>query len=556
MYVMNVGKRLLVVVAIVAMLAPVGWGQVRTWTDATGKFSVRAELVQVQGANVVLKRLDGRVIKVPIARLSVADQAVARRAAAAGPAQPKSAGGRPATTPPERPSANRPRWTLDLAKVRIPDQPAGGRIHGRPFTPDRAELKWNGWLELRQGKDFIPDLSLEVVVFLKAGEKLDGRTVRITPDSDAGTSPYVTLNWRHKGTSNTSNPPSTTFMGVRDQKYAMILEFGKATGGKLPGRIYVCLPDKEHSVVAGTFAVALPGQTTEAGCGTISGAIAVPSNLRDTNLSVACLGKSPAGKLERRSAGIDLTAPGTSFWAGSGKPRETLVKWTKQGRHLTHRHINRPCGKYLVSVRGHERKTPDGMLTYEGYYDWKWIELTADQLDATVNLALDPTRLGTLEVTVHGARGDARVAYVPLDESGQLAFPEATRFLIWISSATVQNGKAVIRWLRQGKYQIAVSGAMTTAEVKAGQTTKVDLTVPRHKPSARPSRRSSVAARRPLGPPPADVRRPGVPLWTMELAKMQVPEKPASGLLHGEPFTVQSATLRQNPTTSSLTLLE
>jgi len=40
--------------------------------------------------------------------------------------------------------------------------------------------------------------------------------------------------------------------------YAMILEFGKASGGKLPGRIYVCLPDEDHSVVAGTFQVKAP----------------------------------------------------------------------------------------------------------------------------------------------------------------------------------------------------------------------------------------------------------------------------------------------------------
>jgi len=48
-----------------------------------------------------------------------------------------------------------------------------------------------------------------------------------------------------------------------DDKYAMILEYGKKAGGKLPGRIYVCLPDKEHSVVAGTFAVPAPAQAVQ-----------------------------------------------------------------------------------------------------------------------------------------------------------------------------------------------------------------------------------------------------------------------------------------------------
>ena len=35
----------------------------------------------------------------------------------------------------------------------------------------------------------------------------------------------------------------------------MRLEFGKLSGGKLPGKIYLCLPDQEKSFIAGTFEV-------------------------------------------------------------------------------------------------------------------------------------------------------------------------------------------------------------------------------------------------------------------------------------------------------------
>ena len=33
----------------------------------------------------------------------------------------------------------------------------------------------------------------------------------------------------------------------------MRLEFGPKTDGRLPGKIYICLPDEEKSVVVGKF---------------------------------------------------------------------------------------------------------------------------------------------------------------------------------------------------------------------------------------------------------------------------------------------------------------
>ena len=46
----------------------------RTWTDNTGTYSVEAELVEVQGDKVVLRKVSGSVITVPVARLSETDR--------------------------------------------------------------------------------------------------------------------------------------------------------------------------------------------------------------------------------------------------------------------------------------------------------------------------------------------------------------------------------------------------------------------------------------------------------------------------------------------------
>jgi hypothetical protein len=46
----------------------------RTWSDASGKFSVRAEFAGMTGGNVRLVKDDGTAIVVPLAKLSSADQ--------------------------------------------------------------------------------------------------------------------------------------------------------------------------------------------------------------------------------------------------------------------------------------------------------------------------------------------------------------------------------------------------------------------------------------------------------------------------------------------------
>ena len=78
--------------------------EVRTWTDSSGAFSVRAEFVRLEGETVVLEGTDGSEMEIPLEKLSGSDQAVARTAAAAmkpanpfqqraaNPFQPKGAG--------------------------------------------------------------------------------------------------------------------------------------------------------------------------------------------------------------------------------------------------------------------------------------------------------------------------------------------------------------------------------------------------------------------------------------------------------------------------------
>src|SRR6266480_1292182 len=68
-------RRLSAIVILLGTVAEVASAEERTWSDATGKFSVSAELVEVQGGKAVLRRADGKEIKVPVERLCDVDQA-------------------------------------------------------------------------------------------------------------------------------------------------------------------------------------------------------------------------------------------------------------------------------------------------------------------------------------------------------------------------------------------------------------------------------------------------------------------------------------------------
>lgn len=49
----------------------------RTWSDATGQYKIEAELISVSADSVQLKRKDGKVITVPLAKLSQQDRDIA-----------------------------------------------------------------------------------------------------------------------------------------------------------------------------------------------------------------------------------------------------------------------------------------------------------------------------------------------------------------------------------------------------------------------------------------------------------------------------------------------
>ncbi|MGH7972441.1 MAG: hypothetical protein ACREIC_27325 [Limisphaerales bacterium] len=134
-------------------------------------------------------------------------------------------------------------WTMDLARAVIPEGPVVGRVHGQGFFCERAILR-GGLLSLRQGKIWPPDLGISVRLFVQQGEDLSGKTIVVRPDRHPPL-PEVALRWKDE--------QKQPMVDRLESGYALQLVFGDAENGKMPGRIFIALPDGSQSFVAGTF---------------------------------------------------------------------------------------------------------------------------------------------------------------------------------------------------------------------------------------------------------------------------------------------------------------
>jgi hypothetical protein len=140
-------------------------------------------------------------------------------------------------------------WTTDLAKMKAPDAPVAGTVMGGAFKLDVVRHDITGALTLKQGKDVFGDASVIIFLPIKKSDELAGQKFDIeTTGVDIGKRPHVHMNRR-------LNPKDLPKGAAFIEGYAMRLEFGEKKDGKIPGKIYLSMPDDAKTVIAGTFAV-------------------------------------------------------------------------------------------------------------------------------------------------------------------------------------------------------------------------------------------------------------------------------------------------------------
>jgi hypothetical protein len=147
-----------------------------------------------------------------------------------------------ATKPaPVAPHASDTNWLLALGTNAIPDAPVAGRIHGHDFIIERAVL-YNGTLTLREGTRGPVTFGVTINFSGALPEALSGQTINVMTNADAAA--RVTLHWQDDADSEKV---------IFNNGYALRLEFGALEKNRLPGKIYLCLPDPEKSYLLGTF---------------------------------------------------------------------------------------------------------------------------------------------------------------------------------------------------------------------------------------------------------------------------------------------------------------
>ncbi len=365
------------------------------------------------------------------------------------------------TTPPATPAG----WTQQVKEMRCPASPAAGKINGRPFAPQTAELsRIDGrFLTLRQGEEFNPDVQLKIALSAAKDENFSGKTYEIA--AEAGRSPLpVSLAW--KG-------PEKQFPDVKTytDKLALRLEFGQEDGGKLPGKIYLCLPDEARSYVAGTFTAAVepdyarPPRPDEMPC--VSGKIALKGR-DEYNLVVGFIGLAADGTTLTNLTGTTVTpATETSVSSAPYPPqRSALVNDAEAG--CVYRHARLVPGRYLVFAGAGDR-----------YIDWRWVEVR-DKTPLTIDFAVEPGVSGTLEVALPKDAKEG-VLLIPLDETGQIPDMKEALLALPIAMKTdvpAKDGKVVLDGLRPGSYRALVGSVGKNVTVKAKETVKVDLSAP------------------------------------------------------------------------------
>lgn len=345
-------------------------------------------------------------------------------------------------------------YTLDPTKHTMPTTPVAGRLNEKAFVPDRIELEGNQ-LTLRSGKEFFADL--KIVIFLDGSKKPDEETKLVVKPSQRWTdgipSLHVSVMKKKDGL------PETKFV---NDKYALTLELGKLEAGKIPGKIYLCLPDEGKSYLAGTFVAQRKRSLFEPPGADelpfIEGTVS-PSLKKDQSVKVGFVGQAD-GKIVSNSI---TTAPSEM---GEGAGRSGLqppasLRFEKFSPRFDF--TNLPPGRYLIYA-----------VMENGPAAWEWVDV-AEKAKISRNFKLDAANLGS--VTVKVPEGKGRLRLVPLDLGTP---PPSEQFLSQLSftlgfEAEVKDGVATFSHVPEGKYQLREGRRTVEVVVVRGQAATVEL---------------------------------------------------------------------------------
>jgi hypothetical protein len=382
-----------------------------------------------------------------------------------------------APTPTPDPKAGAPKaeapvvWEIDQAKQVIPDGPLRGRLKGPEFVPtavqfDHAELRFQTGKAGAKGAERV---RLNLAPRQLPGQpppQVLGREWKVKLDAEPG--PGVPEVW-------IDVPGKDSFFF--QSGYAMTLELGPRKGGKVAGKICLCFPDEERTVLAGTFEAESPRPPTEKPGADeapyVTGAVAVTGAKPDAQIRVAYAGFAPTGAVDFRElqSPFDANPPELAQWTRDEETKTNkLVAGDGKTYPFRYEYVKLAPGRYLLSA-----------AVVGGPAVWKWVDLPAGGTLAE-NFAIDAGKTGGVEVTVPaGVTG--KVYLAPADDPArppiQADLFRALSFQTVRQDPEVAAGKSLVKDLGPGKYEVRVGDLRGFADVAAGKTAELRLTPPK-----------------------------------------------------------------------------
>ncbi len=385
-----------------------------------------------------------------------------------------------------------PTYELEAAKQSIPSGPVRGMLLGEKVN---AEVNIEGPMVIRKpagaaGPDW--QIQIELPADAKRGEPY-----RLVTQGDQANGPAVTINYPQplvmpKYEFETAPNGSaikrsvvgwqspTTGLSVMSG-YSLTLELGKRVGNKVPGKLYLALPEletKSHPVLrdflAGNFEATSVRQPNDPpgpdDVPYVTGSIAVVGGKNDDSLIVGYLA-TPSPELFA-FATTDLPLQEAVGVARSArvdydKPRVTLLTMgaSKDGP-ARYEHSRLTPGRYLVfaGVKG-------------GATVGKWVNVTSTGTHS-LDMTVDATQTGGLEVSFPvEVLGKAQVAPASDDMNQEPTDPAlftAIALQLGLEQEIVAR-KAVFKGLIPGKYEVRAGGHSRIVDVIAGKIVELDF---------------------------------------------------------------------------------
>jgi hypothetical protein len=373
-----------------------------------------------------------------------------------------------APTPPGKTEIVKVVHEMDQAKQIVPDAKVMGSIGGIPFVPEA--LIEGDYLVFRtlNAETHAPDREIRIkLVAAGSARPFENRKLAVNQEMPVGTEVPEVL---------TRVPNRKDELALFPNGYALTLQLDVRVDGKVPGKIYLSLPDAEKTVIAGIFQAAYPRQPTEApgpdDVPYIKGTVVVNGAAPNSTLQIGYV-TNPNMDEYVGALFTELFEPALPIrWMQSNrdkKPVATLIAGDGKAVPSKYEFCKMPAGRYLVFA----------ILKPMGPVAWKWVNVKpGDTL--TVDLTIDTTQTGAVEIVVP-IEAVTNVQMVPV-EPGENKPMDQTLFTI----CALQLGqfgfekpivarKAIFKNLPPGRYEVRAGYQTRLVDIVAGKTVELEF---------------------------------------------------------------------------------